>query len=182
MPLSNRAVHLCLGPGKIPWKLADVRSLACEMKAGLPLCIAQVLEAPDWQGGSLIQLEDTVSTPRAEDLILNYHFMLPIIKRFRDKVPSQYFLGDTVLYLNKLYFERLLIPKVPGESRVSLAVDEAKKLKLLVGALRTLWRNSALIPLVNLVVVYGNLWGPTLLHWIRVCCHLGCASPRSPPR
>lgn len=156
------------GPGKVPWKLPDVRTLACEIKANLPLTIAQVLESPDWRGGPLVQLCDTISTPKADDLVLNYHFMMPIIKRFRDRVPSQYFLGDVVLYLNKMHHERLLCPTEEGDSRVSLAVDEAKKLKLLIGALRTLWRNSTLLQLDCFCLwefLGPNPSSPVRCHW-----------------
>lgn len=119
--------------------------MATDVKRKLPLRVAQVLEGQEWAGGAVLQLSDTVSTPRADDLVLNYHFILPVIMKFRDRVPSQFFLADTFLYLHKLYHDRLLVPVYENDSTLTLALDEAKKLKLCIGALRTLWRNSSLI-------------------------------------
>ena len=121
--------------------------MACNIKQGLPLAVAQVLSAPEWKGGALVQLEDTVSTPKAEDIVLNQPWIFPFIKKFRDCVPSQFFAADAVLYLDQLYSGPLLVPTEEGDSKVSLAVSESKKIKLLIGALRGLWRSSALFKL-----------------------------------
>eukprot|EP00438_Fugacium_kawagutii_P026258 Skav215654 [mRNA] locus=scaffold1588:268256:268720:- [translate_table: standard] len=118
--------------------------MACDIKKKLPLRVAQVLESQDWAGGAVLQLTDTVTTPRAEDLVLNFHFILPVVMKFRDRVPSQFFLADTFLYLHKLFHNRLLVPQYDNETSLTVAIDEAKKLKLCIGALRTLWRNSVL--------------------------------------
>ena len=124
-----------------------MKQTACNIKQGLPLAVAQVLSAPEWRGGSLVQLEDTISTPKAEDIVLNQPWIFPFIKKFRDCVPSQFFAADAVLYLDQLYGGTLLIPMEEGDSKVSLAVNESKKIKLLIGALRGLWRSSTLFKL-----------------------------------
>ena len=118
--------------------------MAVEIKQHLPLSVAQVLGGDSWKGGSLVQLEDTVATPKSEDVLLNYCWIAPIVKRFRDKVPSQFFLADTFIYMDKLYQGRLLVPTEQGETKIDVATNESKKLKMLVGSLRALWRSSAL--------------------------------------
>ena len=137
-------IPVASGPGKIQWKAADVRALAIEIKQSLPLSVAQVLGNESWKGGALVQLEDTIATPKAEDVLLNFCWVAPVVKKFRDKVPSQFYLADTFLYMDKLYQGRLLVPTEAGESKTDVATHESKKLKMLVGALRTLWRSSIL--------------------------------------
>ena len=133
------------GPGKVAWSFQDVRRLAMDLRMGLPLSVAQVLASPEWKGGVLVQLEDTMTTPKAEDLVLNYPWVLPFVKQFRDRIPSQFFITDCFVYLDKTYNDKLFLPVEPGVSKLSLAVDEAKKIKLLMGALRALWRSSTLV-------------------------------------
>lgn len=131
--------------------------MAVAVRVGLPLSVSQVLAAPEWSGGDLVQLEDTVTTPKAEDLVLNYPWLLPFVKQFRDRIPSQFFIADCMLYLDKTYNNRLLIPVEEGASKVSLAVDEAKKVKLLMSSLRALWRSSTLV----LISISFHLPGPS---------------------
>ena len=133
------------GPGKVAWSFQDIRRLSMDVRMGLPLSVAQVLASPEWKGGVLVQLEDTVTTPKAEDLVLNFPWVLPFVKQFRDRIPSQFFITDCFVYLDKTYNDKLLIPVEEGASKVSLAVDEAKKIKMLMGALRALWRSSTLV-------------------------------------
>eukprot|EP00435_Cladocopium_sp_Y103_P006735 s4214_g2.t1 len=68
--------------------------------------------------------------------------MRPFVEQFRDRVPSGFFVADVFLMLDKLWMGRLLIPVEQGDSKQSLASDEAKKIKLLIGALRGLWREE----------------------------------------
>lgn len=130
------------GPGKVPWKLADVRAMAVTVKQGLPLSVAQVLGSPEWKGGDLLQLDDLVATPKAEDLVLNHCWLLPFARRFPDRIPSQFFVADTLLFMDRLFMSRLLIPLEESESKVSRATTEARKIKMLMSCLRTLWRSS----------------------------------------
>ncbi|CAK9035349.1 30S ribosomal protein S6, partial [Durusdinium trenchii] len=129
-------------PGKVAWKLVDVQGLACTIRSGLPLSVAQVIESAAWKGGPLIQLTDTITRPQADDLVLNHCWIKPFVQKFREKVPSGFFVVDTFLYLDKLYNGKLLQPLNAGDSKHSLASEEAKKVKLLIGTLRALWRSS----------------------------------------
>ena len=133
------------GPGKIAWTAADVTSMATSIKTTLPIGVASILTADTWKGGELVQLSDSISRPSSDDIILNACWIKPFIQRFRDRVPSQFFLVDTFLHLDKLYLGKLLVPTLAGECKMSLAAHEAKKVKLLVGSLRSLWRSSILV-------------------------------------
>ena len=135
-------IFVGLGPGKIGWKAADVSSMAVRIKTTLPLGVTQVIGADTWKGGPLVQLDDAITRPGAEDLVLNACWVRPFVERFRDRVPSQFFVVDTFLFLDKLHLGRLLQPSQAGESKQSLAAEGAKKIKLLIGALRSLWRSS----------------------------------------
>jgi hypothetical protein len=132
----------CLGPGKVSWSVADVRSMAVSIRMGLPLSVAQIIGADTWKGGALVQLEDTLTRPVAQDIVVNYSWVKPFVQRFRSSVPSVFFVTDVFLFLDKLYQSKLLIPLEAGDSKQSVAGLEANKIKLLIGALRALWRSS----------------------------------------
>ena len=53
-----------------------------------------------------------------------------------------FFVTDVFLFLDKLYQSKLLIPLEEGDTKQSLAGVEGNKIKLLIGALRSLWRSS----------------------------------------
>lgn len=150
-PWNSKLPHslIASGPGKVPWNVTDVRHMALDIKTKLPVAVAQVLGSDQWAGGALVQLDDTISTPKSEDMILNHCWMLPVVKKFRDRVPSQFFLADVMVYMDKLFFQKLLVPVQEGDSKLSLATNEAKKIKMLIGGLRTLWRSSVLIQLLQ---------------------------------
>ena len=57
------------------------------------------------------------------------------------------------MYMDKLYQGRLLVPTEQGETKIDVATTESKKLKMLVGSLRALWRSSALFEKVHVVLV-----------------------------
>ena len=105
--------------------------------------VSQVL-GKDWAGGPLVQLHDTISRPSADDLTLNHCWVRPFVEQFRDRVPSGFFIADVFVMLDKLWMGRLLIPLEQGDSKTNLATEESKKIKLLIGALRALWRSSFL--------------------------------------
>ena len=139
------AVDFCArGPGKISWSAADVKATAVDLKASLPLSVTQVITAKEWRGGPLVQLEDTISRPAASDLIVNYWFIKAFVRKCPDKVPSAFFVADVILYMDRLFCERLLIAQNPGENKKSLAGEEGKKIKALMGYLRYLWRSSTM--------------------------------------
>ena len=115
-------------------------SMAVRIKS--TLLVTQVIGADAWKGGPLVQLDDAMTRPGAEDSVLNACWVRPFVERFRDRVPSQFFVAGTFLFLDKLHLGRLLQPNKAGESKQSVAAEEAKKIKLLIGALRRLWRSS----------------------------------------
>lgn len=166
-PFCDAFSWLALGPGKVAWKLVDVQGLACTIRSGLPLSVAQVIESAAWKGGPLIQLTDTITRPQADDLVLNHCWIKPFVQKFREKVPSGFFVVDTFLYLDKLYNGKLLQPLNAGDSKHSLASEEAKKVKLLIGTLRALWRSSKLVQLRILHVCWFKFIG---LH--RLCARV----------
>eukprot|EP00435_Cladocopium_sp_Y103_P034057 s1416_g8.t1 len=116
--------------------------MAFAIKQSLPVSVTELLAGDLWRGGPLIQLEDTMSTARADDLVLNHCWANPVVQKFRDRVPSQFFLADVFICLHKLFKNKLLIPLEEGDSVESLAIDEAKKVKCLISGLRALWRSS----------------------------------------
>ncbi|CAL1162615.1 unnamed protein product [Cladocopium goreaui] len=101
--------------------------MSSSLRANLPLSVVQVVDSSSWVGGALVQLENTVCKPKADDLVLNYCWICPFVRKFRSQIPSQSFLTDVFLYMDKTFQGRLLIPQDAGESKVSLATDEAKK-------------------------------------------------------
>lgn len=138
--------------------MADVQSMAIAVKQRLPISVCQVLESAGWAGGSLLQLDDLLATPRAEDLVLNYFWLIPFVQRFPDRIPSQFFIADTMLFLDKLFRTRLLIPLDTMESKIELATNEAKKVKMLMSALRTLWRSSTWLNITYSFYVLESLF------------------------
>ena len=130
------------GAGKVPWTEADVRSMAIAIKQNLPVSVMQLLSGDAWKGGPLIQLEDTVTSARADDVILNHCWVGPVVRKFRDRVPSQFFLTDVFICLHKIFMNKLLIPLEEGDDVQSLACNEGKKIKCLISGLRALWRSS----------------------------------------
>ena len=97
--LSSLLFFTCLGPGKVSWAVSDVRSMAVSIRMGLPLSVAQIIGADTWKGGALVQLEDTLTRPVAQDIIVNYSWVKPFVQRFRSSVPSVFFVTDVFLFL-----------------------------------------------------------------------------------
>jgi len=108
-------------------------------------------------GGALVQLENAVCKPKADDLVLNYCWICPFVRKFRSQIPSQFFLTDVFLYMDKTFQGRLLIPQDAGESKVSLATDEAEKVKLCIGALRGLWRSTCKLSKIKIFLPIGTV-------------------------
>ena len=119
--------------------------MAVAIKHNLPVSVNQLLCGDDWKGGPLIQLEDTLTSARADDLILNHCWVGPVVRQFKDRVPSQFYLTDVFICLHKIFMNKLLIPLEEGDDVQSLACNEAKKVKCLISGLRALWRSSILI-------------------------------------
>ena len=128
-----------------------MRRVAFRIKTELPISVVQVLGA-EWKGGPLVQIEESLIRPSVEDLILNSCWIKPFVQQFRDRVPSGFFIADCFLMLDKIWLGRLLLPLQEGESKFTLAASEAKKVKTLIGALRTLRRSSHLVVVLKGVV------------------------------
>ena len=72
-------------------------------------------------------------------------------------MPSVFFVTDVFLFLDKLYQSKLLIPLEEGDTKQSLAGVEGNKIKLLIGALRSLWRSSISKYIVMLFIFFPVL-------------------------
>lgn len=146
-----------------------MQSMAVEVKQSLPLSVTQLLSGP-WEGGAIVQLEDTTCSAKAEDLVLNFSWVRPFVRRFRDRVPSGFFLADTFLFLDTLWYGRLLRPVEPDYTKESLAAQEGKKIKILISCLRALWRSSILAIYVKFLFLKAVFATRTHTHGIQ--CHL----------
>lgn len=117
--------------------------MAVQIKQGLPLPVQQLIGGASWKGGPLVQLEDgTMSRAVSDDVVLNYAWVKPFVAQFNDRVPSAFYITDVFLMLDQLYMKKLLLPLEEGESKETLAASESKKIKLLIGCLKALWRSS----------------------------------------
>ena len=130
------------GPGKIQWTVTDVKDVAMQIKMNLPITVATLIGSGEWKGGACVQLEDMISRPTASDLVVNYPWLKAFIKKCPDRVPSAFFAADCFLVLDQFYLGRLLVPQEEGSSKKTIAAEEGRKIKALVGYLRYLWRSS----------------------------------------
>ena len=126
-----------------------MQTLAIAVKQSLPLSVIQVLTAPEWSGGRLLQLADDTSRPAANDLILNFYWLKPVAAKFPTTVPSGFFCTDLFLYLHHLFMEGLFKVQNDGDTVRSLAAHEGNNMKRLLQALRFLWRSSNSAACVN---------------------------------
>lgn len=131
--------------------------MAFKIKSHLPVSVLQLLAGDAWKGGGLVQLPDTISTPKASQLVLNYCWLKPVVLQFRDRVPSAFFVADVFLWLDRMWVGKLLVPLNEGDTKETLAAEEAKKIKLLVSALRALWRSSQLVAVQSVFVCLRGL-------------------------
>ena len=124
-----------------------MKDLAFNIKCTLPLAVSQVLTAETWKGGPLVQLDSEVARCTASDVKVNRAWLAPFVKAFPDRVPSQFLIADTFLYLDRLFMGSLLLQYKEDEvqTKNTLAADEAQKVKRLIGGLRNLWRSSPLL-------------------------------------
>lgn len=141
--LNNFSRLLSQGPGKIGWTQVDVKDMAFSLRRSMPMAVQQILTSKDWRGGALVQLEDSTSSATASDIVLNYSWLRPFVEKFRDRVPSTFFIADSFIALDKLYMGALPVPLETGDCKTLLACEEAKRVKNLIGSLRALWRSSA---------------------------------------
>ena len=116
--------------------------MALEIKASLPITIREIFNDKDWAGGRILQLDSEISRPGADDVLTNYHFLLPFVRRFNDRVPSAFYCTDVWLYFDRLYLGQVL--RGEGATKQAMAAQEGMAMKRLIGGLRYLWRSSAL--------------------------------------
>ena len=116
---------------------------AAALKLSLPLTVKELIQSPEWKGGALIQLENDISRPTADDCILNYIWLRPFVSKFPETVCSGYYAADVFRALDVSFDNKLLQSSDPLDTKKSLALEEGGKMKRLMGGLRYLWRSSA---------------------------------------
>lgn len=132
-------------PGKINWTKQEVEDLAAEIHVNLPPSMLAVFEDPKYKGGALLGLPQsgTLKTPTANEISLNYPWLVGMVTKYPSKVPSAYLLTDAFLLLDKRMQKKLFRPSADlKETRMGLAAIKAVKAKRILGALRALWRSS----------------------------------------
>ena len=80
-----------------------------------------------------------------KDLGVNYNWLRPWAENFPAKIPSQFFVMDCWLELDRLLSCKLLLPmKGPATRDIKLerAKEETDRIKRLLSALRYLFRNG----------------------------------------
>ena len=108
----------------------------------LPEVMLSVVRSGKWAGGPVLALTDPIHwAVNVQDLHINQCFILPIIELYADRVPSAYFLADTVMHLDKLLNDGLLKNKL-GQTKTTLALAEGGKLKNCCSYVRYLTRNT----------------------------------------
>ncbi|CAL1143145.1 unnamed protein product [Cladocopium goreaui] len=130
-------------PGKVPWTEQDVFDHAAAVKLSLPVTVKELIQSPEWKGGPLIQLENDVSRPTADDCILNYIWLRPFVSKFPETVCSGYYAADVFRALDVYLENKLLQSSDPMDTKKSMALDEGGKMKRLMGGLRYLWRSKS---------------------------------------
>ena len=113
-----------------------------DLKMKMPIGITQLITSGEWKGGNLVQLESEISRPSSEEVILNYIWLRPFVQASPEAVCSGFFIADCFLMLDRLFVGQLLQATKPGDTKLTLAAQEATRIKLLMGSLRNLWRSS----------------------------------------
>eukprot|EP00969_Alexandrium_andersonii_P018943 826952-Alexandrium_andersonii.AAC.1 len=145
-PRSNwRSVNGRRAPG---WAEQDAFDLAAQWMDALPSAALDLCRSAQFQGGCLVSLKDVESTPTRKDVEANFVWLLGVVKKYSDRIPSGYLIADGLIALDsKLGGDHLKTP--PGQlakSKALIAMGEAAKLKRLLGHLRFLFRASGRSP------------------------------------
>eukprot|EP00435_Cladocopium_sp_Y103_P039853 s1614_g10.t1 len=140
--LNAPIVSIVQRPGKVPWTQQEVYDHAARLKDSLPVTIKELILSPEWKGGDLIQLENEISRPTADDCILNYIWLRPFVATFPESVCSGFYAADVFRALDVSFDNKLLQSSDPMATKKSMAVDEGSKMKRLMGGLRYLWRSK----------------------------------------
>lgn len=143
--------------GKAKWGVADIHDLAKSWWEALPDSVQKILMENRFQGGPIIVLADTVGwRATVKDLKKNKCLIFPTLRRFPDRVPSVFQLGDAFLELHAMTSQRLLKVRSDDEITVQqLALCEAGKLKKLLGYLRFSCSSQTHVYYVYVYIVCG---------------------------
>ena len=129
--------------GKACWKQEEVTILADAFYEALPESAKTLLARSSWKGGPLISLVDKATwTVRERDLQNNMLWIREVARRYRDRVPSAFFLADCILQLDGRFDNKLLLVTQKDETRQSLALADAGRLKKCLQYLRCLFRDA----------------------------------------
>ncbi|CAK9004360.1 unnamed protein product [Durusdinium trenchii] len=132
------------GAGRIPWGELEVAQVARGIVRELPLTAVELLERGEWKGGNIIAVDSALQRANAAECATNFHYLKPVLEHSPDKVPSGYFLTDVFLYVDLIFKGNLLVNPSPDQQKdkMTIAAEEAVKLKRLVSTIRGLWRSS----------------------------------------
>ena len=125
------------------WGFDEVQACAAAMKDELPLQLHQIVEDPQYVGGTLIAL---INPPKVtwRD-VKNRVFIKPVVKRFQHSSPAPLLRADILLALHRMFNCKLF--KIPDNLKNRMTVElmaqqEGHKLSSLVGHLRYMCRQQ----------------------------------------
>lgn len=107
-------------------------------------------------GGDLVKLDFEYGRPSSKEISANYVWLRPVVERYPSKVPSQFLLTDAMLKLDEKFNGYLLVC-TETETKQDLGGKESRRVKKLLGALRHLFRNSAVSHDHNVTILKGFL-------------------------
>ena len=126
------------------WSFAEVQACAACMKDELPSQLRQIVEDPQYVGGTLIAL---INPPKVtwRDVKKNRVFIKPVVKRFQHSSPAPLLCADILLALHRMFNCKLF--KIPDNLKNRMTVElmaqqEGRKLSSLVGHLRYMCRQQ----------------------------------------
>ena len=126
------------------WSFAEVQACAAGMKDELPSQLRQIVEDPQYVGGTLIAL---INPPKVtwRDVKKNRVFIKPVVKRFQHSSPAPLLCADILLALHRMFNCKLF--KIPDNLKNRMTVElmaqqEGHKLSSLVGHLRYMCRQQ----------------------------------------
>jgi hypothetical protein len=126
----------------VPWTQTEVTELASVMFNTLPNEVHRLVSSDAFKGGPIIMLDSVLQSPTRKHLRQNKFWIQAVARVFPATVPSGYFLADALLELNDMLDGNLLKVTDPDvrAGQLTLALQEAAKLKKLIGYLRYLYR------------------------------------------
>jgi hypothetical protein len=129
------------GQTKVTWTMKQVEEVAVQLHSELPPGVKILLDAPF--KGDLLKLcgENTLTSPCKDDVSTNSIWLRPFQRHNPYSVPSGYFIADVLLFLDYLFAFNLLAGD-DCQGKTDKAMDEARKIKKLIGHLRHLFRKA----------------------------------------